>query len=258
MQLRAPVLALVLILAGAAALAAQISPAAGLTLSSSYVWRGLTLVNRPVLQPEVSASAGRLTVGVWGNIEPFRYGGDHVISGLGGRRAPGFTEVDPYVEIAGKVGRADVALGGYGYLYPHAAGYETDANTVEAYARAVLPGAWPLSLSASFDLHSVRGAYLEAALERPAPGLPPLQLALRLGASFGEASGPESWYYERDGLTHAEAGASWPLGWRGLELTPSVTLLLGIDGETRWVTPERTRTLKGLVGLSVALPAGED
>lgn len=256
--MRTPTLALALVLGNAAALAAQVAATGSITLASSYVWRGLTLVNRPVLQPEVSASAGPITMGIWGNLEPCRYRGEQVISVLAGRRAPGFTEVDPYAEVAARVRGADVALGVYAYLYTHAAGYETEPNTAEVYARAALAGAWPVSLNASYDVHSLKGVYLEAALERPAPTVPALQLALRLGASFGETSGPETFYYARNGLTHAEGGVAWPLKLHGAELTPSATVVLGIDPETRWVTPARSRTAKGLLGVSVAWPAGDD
>src|SRR5512140_542038 len=184
MRMRAVSLASALALGFTGTLAAQAVQGRA-TFVSSYVWRGLTLVNRPVLQPELSTTRGPISIGLWANLEPIAYTGDRDISVLGGRGAPGFTEFDPYVELGSKVRGTEVALGAYGYLYTHAAGYETDPNTLEIYGRASLPGPVPLELSAWYDVHAVRGVYLEAAVERPAPGLAPLQLALRVGASVG-------------------------------------------------------------------------
>ncbi len=256
MVVRALMLALGLVCAGGAPLAAQLQAQGRVTLASAFVWRGLTVVNRPVVQPELTLTVGRVSGGIWSNVEPRRYQGDRVLSMLAGRRAPGFTEFDPYVEIAGKVAGADVAFGGYGYLYTHSAGYDTEPNTAELYVRATLP-ALPIELSANYDVHAVQGAYLEAAVEHAAPRLPALQLALRLGASLGEASGPETSFFAQDGITHVQAGASLPLTIRGLELTPTADLVLGVDRETRWVAPEQSRTAKAFIGLSVAWPAGE-
>lgn len=259
MRMRALMLALFIIPPlTSSALAGQVAGTGSLTVASAWFWRGLSLVNRPVVQPEVSASAGPLTLDLWGNIEPFRYRGDDVLSALGGRRAPGFTEIDPSVEVAGSMRGADVALGVLAYLFTHQAGFETAPNTAEIYARAALTGKVPLSLAANYDVHCVKGVYLEAGLEHAAPRLTALQLALRVGASVGEASGPEGSYYEKDGITHVETAASWPLRVGRAEFTPSASLVAGVDRAARWVSAERTRRVKGVVGASITWPAGDD
>lgn len=257
MRIRAAATGAVLVFGLAGGLAAQAVQGRA-TLTSMYAWRGLTLVNRPVVQPEVSFGAGPVSLGLWANIEPVSYKGDRVLSALDGRSAPGCTEVDPYVEVGRKLAGADVAFGAYGYLFTHAAGHETEPNTAEVYGRASLPGPLPLTLSAFYDVHAVKGAYIEAALEHGAPALPALQLALRVGASFGEDQGPESAYYDRNGITHVETGASLPLSVSGFQLRPSVTVDFGVDPATKLVAPDRSRAAKLFAGISVGWPAGGD
>ncbi len=258
MRLLPLIFAPALVLALPASGGAQLALEARATVASAYVWRGLTLVNRPVVQPEATLSAGPLSLGFWANVEPARYtGGDH-LSVLAGRRAPGVTELDPFVEVTRAIGAVTVAAGAGGYLYTHAAGCETEPNTAELYGRLELAGAVPLQLAGYYDLHSVRGLYLEAAAERPLPGWPALVVGALAGAGLGEAAGPETYYFDRDGVTHVELSARLPVRVGPVELSPFARLALGLDPATRVVAPERTRAAKLWGGLSLTWPSPQD
>jgi len=258
MRLRRLLFASALLLAPARPAAAQLALEARVTLASAYVWRGLTLVNRPVIQPEATLSIGPVALGFWSNIEPARYTGANDLSVLAGRRAPGVTELDPFLEVARELGGATVTAGASAYLYTHAAGYETEPNTAELYGRLEFSGAVPLQLAGYYDLHSVRGLYLEAGLERPLPGWRRLRVGALAGAGLGEAAGPETWYFERDGLTHVELSARLPLALGPVQLSPFAHVTLGLDPATRAVAPERMRGAKLWGGLSVTWPVPED
>lgn len=234
--------------------AAQLAPELGVSLFSAYAWRGLTVVSRPVVQPQVTLAAGPAALGVWANLEPVAYRGADDLTALAGRSAPGLTEVDPSVEIGGAVGTMSVTAGAVAYLFTHAAGYATAPNTAELYGRARLAGAIPLELDGYLDVHAVRGLYLEAGLQRPLPGLPALLLGARAGASFGETQGPETSYFERDGITHVELSATLPFALGPLRLTPVANVDFGVDPAARVASRTSTRRAKLWAGLSVGWP----
>ena len=83
---------------------------ADLGLFSSYVWRGLSLTNKPVAQPDlyVTFPAGNasVTLGGWANIDLGKYDDLLVddISESGGTSAFNFAEFDPWDEISFPVG----------------------------------------------------------------------------------------------------------------------------------------------------------
>ncbi len=258
MRIRALLLPSALLLALPVSASAQLALETRVTLASAFVWRGLTVVNRPVIQPEVTLSAGPAALGLWTNIEPVRYTGEDDLSALGGRRAPGVTEVDPFVEVSREVGGISVAAGAIGYLFTHAAGYETLPNTAEVYGRFELGAPLPLELAAYYDLHAVRGLYLEAGVEHPLPGWRALVVGARIGAGLGEAAGPETVYFERDGLTHVDLSARMPLKLGSFELSPFAHVGLCVDPAARVVAPERTRRAKLWGGFSLGWPAAAD
>ena len=103
-------------LAGAAPGHAQATFGVDLDLFSSYVWRGLSLTNKPVAQPAVWVSfpAGNasITAGGWANIDLGKY--DDLaddISESGGSSAFNLSEFNPYAEVSFPVGRATLTGG---------------------------------------------------------------------------------------------------------------------------------------------------
>ena len=97
---------------------------ADLGLFSSYVWRGLSLTNKPVAEPDlyVSFPAGKasVTIGGWANIDLGKYDDQaNDISESGGLSAFNFAEFDPYAEIGFAVGKATLTGGVTAYIYPN-------------------------------------------------------------------------------------------------------------------------------------------
>ena len=61
-----------LLLAWPAHASAQLTPEARASVVSSYVWRGLTVVSKPVVQPEATLSLGPVAFDLWANVEGLR------------------------------------------------------------------------------------------------------------------------------------------------------------------------------------------
>jgi len=108
-------------LLGAMPVQAQATFGVDLDLFSSYVWRGLSLTNKPVAQPAlwVSFPAGNasITVGGWANVDLGQY--DDLaddISESGGSSALNLAEFNPYAEVSFPVGRATLTGGATGYI----------------------------------------------------------------------------------------------------------------------------------------------
>ena len=159
------------IFASAVPAAAQTTVGADASLFSSYVWRGLSLTNKPVLQPDlyVTFPAGKasVTVGGWANIDLGQY--DDVnddISESGGLSSFNFAEFDPWAEVSFPVGEKTTLTGGItAYIYPNDVdvapngGLGSDANTVELYAKAAFDVLLSPKLSMWYDVDKINGAY---------------------------------------------------------------------------------------------------
>jgi hypothetical protein len=105
------------VFAGAAPAAAQTTLGADASVFSSYVWRGLSLTNKPVLQPDlyVTFPAGKasVTVGGWANIDLGKYDDpEDDISESGGLSSFNFAEFDPWAEVSFPVGEKTTLTGG--------------------------------------------------------------------------------------------------------------------------------------------------
>ena len=125
---RANVLGAALVVVGTVAAAApvhaQATVGADLGLFSSYVWRGLSLTNKPVAQPDlyVTFPAGKasVTLGGWANIDLGKYDdANNDISESGGTSAFNFAEFDPWAEVSFPVGtKTTLTAGATAYIYP--------------------------------------------------------------------------------------------------------------------------------------------
>ncbi|HET9038672.1 MAG TPA: TorF family putative porin, partial [Gemmatimonadales bacterium] len=104
---RANVLGAAVVVAGLVATAPVSAQTVGADLGvfSSYVWRGLSLTNKPVAQPDIyvtfPAGNASITLGGWANIDLGKYDDpNNDISESGGSSAFNFAEFDPWAEIS--------------------------------------------------------------------------------------------------------------------------------------------------------------
>jgi hypothetical protein len=250
---------------------AQAEIGAQVDLFSSYVWRGLSLTNKPVLQPDlwVSFPVGNasLTVGNWASIDIGRYDDvDDDISESGAISSFNLAELNPYAEIAFPAGKAELTFGGVVYVYPNDGDspdiandfglLTSESNTLELYGKAGFDVPLSPEISVYYDVDKIKGAYFEAAASHD------LQLnetlALSLGALVGFNAGQgisddpdESSNFDDDGLTHFDFSAGLPLTAGAFEITPVVHLSIGVDDRTKITSPTNTSDAKLWGGVSI-------
>ena len=245
---------LVAMMATAASLSAQVSVTSDVAFNSQYQWRGISITNRPVIQPDliVAVPMGRatLTAGAWASFEAGRYNGERHISENGGQHA-GLSEYDFYVETAIPVRKATFTVGATTYSYPNTAGLTSSLNTLETYAKAAFDVPLAPSLAVWQDVQTVKGAYAELSLSQ---GVGPISVGALAGWNFGQSvgDGGASGNFDRRGFTHADVSASTKFSLGGMTATPSAHVILTNDPFTCIATPLRQSRTKLWAGMTLS------
>ncbi len=240
----------VFVLAGAlAALAAATPASAQVTVGwdvagfSSYVWRGITYTNKPVIQPDlyftVPVGKASITAGGWANIDAGKYSGATDISESGGTSALNLAEFDWWGEIGVPVGVATITGGATGYIFPNDVGFTKTSNTVEVYGKVALGVPLNPKLAAWYDVDKVKGLYVEGSVSH---GIPLGAATLNLGALAGWTGGQEInasktselANFQDKGLTHVDLSASVGFTAGPVSITPSIHGVIGHDRFTKW------------------------
>ena len=249
------------ILAGAARPAhGQATVGADVGLFSGYVWRGVSLTNRPVGQPGVYAAfpAGNasITVGGWANVDLGRYNGSDDLSQSGGGSGFNLSEFDPWAEVSVPVGKATVTGGVIGYVFPNEFGATDDFNTWEVYGKVGLGVPLSPKLAVYYDFDKVNGAYLEGTVAHAVPlGSVSLNLGALAGLSVGQAEGDDPGelnnFFE-NGFTHLDLSAGVPFSVGILTLTPVLHFLVNGDEVTKFTAPGDESDVKLWGGLTIS------
>ena len=231
--------------------AAQTEIGAQLDLFSSYVWRGLTLTNKPVAQPDVWVSfpAGNatITVGHWANIDLGKYDDpENDISESGGLSAFNFAESNPYAEVGFTAGKASLTGGIVAYIYPNDedapnGGLNSEFNTWEAYGTVGFDVPLAPEFSLYYDFDKIKGAYLEGGVSHSVPlgESHTLDLGGAIGFSLGQdVSDDPSANFADDGFTHADFSAGVPLTAGAFSITPLLHLQINGDEFTKFHSPD--------------------
>ena len=237
-------------------LKAQTQVGVDLGLFSSYVWRGVTSTNKPVMQPAVYLSIPvantSVTLGAWSNIDLGKYDDPaDDISESGGSSGFNLSEIDPYAEVSFLVGKTTLTGGVLGYVYPNAdsapnaSGFTTsDANTVEIYGKLGLDAPLSPELSVYYDVNKVKGAYIEGAVSYSLAASENISVDLGALAGFNAGRGipddplsDEISNYEDDGFTHLDLSAGVPFAVGTVSITPVVHFVVNGDDRTKTTSP---------------------
>jgi len=246
---------------------AQTTVGADLGLFSSYTWRGLSLTNKPVAQPDlyVTFPAGKasVTLGGWANIDLGQYdNANKDISESGGSSAFNFAEFDPWAEIGYTVGKATLTGGATAYIYPNDAGLTSDFNTVEVYGKAAFDVPLNPKISVWYDVDKVKGAYIEGSVSHPVPlsEKVSLNLGAMTGFSAGQGSDPDAngvpqaefFNFVDDGFAHADFSVGLPLTAGIFSITPVLHLHYCSDENTKITSPTTTSDAKLWGGVTIS------
>jgi hypothetical protein len=215
------------------------------TLSSPYVWRGVTRANGWVVQPEgfisLKAGGGFLSGGAWASYELGK-AGPNDLSDLGTGGA-GLAELNYWGQATWSLGLVHAALGGIRYTFrgtAPTAGRTRADNTTELYAdlrgtsKYIVPG-----VALWLDVERVHGAYIEGSVTVPVLANPLAEpfVGLIARAAVGYTAGQEGAYFVRAGVTHVDFAASSEITLRPLR----VPTVLRLEGHVQFSTDDATR-----------------
>jgi len=255
-------------IADAASAQAQATVGADLGLFSSYVWRGLSLTNKPVAQPDlyVTFPAGKasVTLGGWANIDLGKYdNANNDISESGGTSAFNFAEFDPWAEISFPVGeKATLTAGATAYIYPNDLGLTSDFNTVEVYGKAAFDVPLSPKLAVWYDVDKVKGLYAEGSVSHSVPLGEKASLSLGALAGFNagqdadlDANGnPQADFFnfQDNGFTHLDLSAGVPVTAGVFSITPAIHFVINGDEFTKITSPTKTHDVKVWGGVTIS------
>jgi hypothetical protein len=236
---------------------------ADLALFSSYVWRGLSLTNKPVAEPDVyvtiPAGKASVTLGGWANIDLGKYDDpNNDISESGGTSAFNFAEFDPWAEVSFPVGpKTTLTAGATAYIYPNNAGLTKDANTVEIYGKAAFDVPLSPKLAVWYDVDKIKGAYFEGSISHTIPASEKVSVVLGAlaGLSAGQGqpdSGDDSFNFADDGFTHLDLSAGVPLTAGIFSFTPALHVVINGDDFTKITSPTKTKDVKLWGGVTIS------
>jgi hypothetical protein len=258
--LGATVLAVVAAASARTALA-QATVGADLGMFSGYVWRGVSLTNRPVGQPGVyvafPAGNASVTVGGWANVDLGRYDDTDDFSQSGGVSSLNLSEFDPWAEVSLPLGNATVTGGVIGYLFPNDFGATDDFNTWEVYGKVGLGVPLSPKLAVYYDFDKVNGGYIEGSIGHTVPLGPSLSLNLGalggLSAGQAEATSPDELnnFFE-NGFTHLDLSAGVPFTAGIFSITPTLHFLVNGDEVTKFTSPGDASDVKLWGGLTLS------
>ncbi|MGH7510368.1 MAG: hypothetical protein ACREMZ_12985 [Gemmatimonadales bacterium] len=231
---------------------------------NAYMWRGVTLTNQFVLQPDlyvtIPAGGGSFVLGGWGNIDAGQY--DDPVNDLsegGGTSSFNATEINLWAEYGHTLApRLMGTFGGLLYLFPNELGLTNEVNrTVELYGK--LQAALPLSpkLAAWYDVDKVKGLYLEGSVSQPLSGIPGFPVTLGALAGFSASQGinqddpAEIANFARNTLTHVDLSASGALSVGPVTVSPAVHFLVLNDELTQLTKPAVSRDVKAWAGVTL-------
>ena len=206
----------------------EVSADLAATYNGMYVWRGLRVVDGPVLQPSATLGYGGLSVNAWGNMD---------LSDVNGQDED-FTEIDLTLDYSWSWKDLNLSAGTIYYTFPHAS---ANISTLELYASAGLDTLLSPAVTVYQDVDEAGGTYATISaghtfedLFEPVEGVP---VALSLGGSLAYgSSGFNEFYYSTNsaGLADGVLTASLPVQLsENLSLAPSVNYSSLLDSDIR-------------------------
>jgi hypothetical protein len=224
---------------------AQVYAGLDATLTSPYVWRGITRANGWIAQPEgflsVKAGGGFLSAGAWASYE-LGEAGPNDLSDLGPGHA-GLAELDYWGQADWSLGLFQASLGGIRYTFRGTAplaGRTRADNTTELYVAVRATSKYIVPAVALWlDVDRVRGAYVEGSATVPllANPLAAPFIALVTRAAVGYTVGQEGVYFTRAGITHVDLAVSSDVTLHPLH----VPTVLRLEGHVQFNTDDSTR-----------------
>ena len=212
-------------------------------LNSNYNWRGLSLANKPVVQPDVWLSVYGFTGGVWANMELMKCDGTNDLceTGVGGTGTrTGIAEIDYWLEYGRSFAGASAKVGWVAYTYNKNNAYiDNSFNTSELYGQVTLSNL-PITptLAAWYDIDKVKGLYVQGQVTYGIVASPAvtINLGVLAGLSAGQefdSTSTDNANFAESGLTHVDLSASTSLTAGPVSIAPSFHFQISRDPWTK-------------------------
>jgi len=200
------------------------------SLAGKYIWRGQNLSDDPVFQPGLNIGYGKLTAGLWGNMD---------LSNINGNSGD-MSEIDYSLDYSDNFGCLEwlgYSVGAIYYDFPGTA----IGDTTEIYGGLSLDIPLSPSVKLYHDVDEADGSYVSLAvghsIEKIAdigPGL--LPIGLDLGASLGWASGSYDKYYwgtDQSKMQDLTFVASFPTEIIGFDVAMNLNYVMLVSDDIR-------------------------
>jgi len=202
--------------------------------ASKYIWRGQLLNDDIVFQPDLSATYGNFTAGIWGNLDLTNYNG----------RNGDFLEMDYYLDWSDDL--SDLEGVGYsvGLIYYDFPGSYADGtripDTLEAYLGLNFDLPANPSITAYHDIDEVDGTYVSLGIGHSVEQVLGLSsdipVAMDIGATLGWGSASYDKYYwgtNQSKINDLVLSVSFPFEIEGLTITPSLNYVTLLSDDIR-------------------------
>jgi uncharacterized protein (TIGR02001 family) len=243
---------------------AQITVTADAGVFNAYVWRGVSLTNRFVGQPDAYLTApvggGSAVVGGWASVDLGQYNSGTDLSEGGGRSSLDVTEIDLWGEYGHRLGsKLSGTAGVITYLFPNSAGLTNEVNrTIEIYGKLQATGV-PLApkLAVWYDVDKVDGAYLEASVAQPITAIQRFPITLGALAGFSAGQGlnqndsAQIANFADDGFTHLDLSATGAFAAGPVTIAPTVHFYVLHDELTKVTSLGNTHDVKAWAGATL-------
>lgn len=196
------------------------------TFNSKYVWRGMLLVDDPVMQPSVTVGVGNFSVNVWG---------DYNFTDINDKQHE-WDEIDITLDYTIPIADFSIPVGLINYTFPDGGADTTELYLGVAYNWIVTP-----SVTAYYDIDQVAGGFyikgaLDYSLELPEV-IKMVTSSFDIGASIGWGNNEYDKVYfsvDESHFSDWSVYASLPIGFcKYFTITPMVTYTSLVDSEIR-------------------------
>jgi len=220
------------VLSSATVIAQDMTTSLDLSYCSKYIWRGMLFDGEPVIQPSLTVShPSGLSFNVFGSYD---------LTYINGNKDR-FTEFDYTLGYSWKPASTSYSAGITHYEYPNTA----YAKTHEVYFKARFDAPLSPVLALNYDINAVHGLYANLGIGKSCKlGTDETAKSVDLSAKLGMSTGNYNKFYfsgnSKTTFTDLYLGASLPLPYGKMTVTPSVAFSSLLDGALRgaWSRPD--------------------
>ena len=232
------VVAALVVSAGTRVSGAEVSAEVGADYMSMYVWRGMLLEHKPVLQPWVGVSIDKLSIEAWGNMT------------TRGKDGGEFNEIDLTIDYSDALTETiGYSVGLIYYTFPNS----DDNSTTEIYGGLSFDAPLSPSLTLYYDVDEVEGVYLSFGIGQDIELTESLTLETGASIGWGNKKYNEAyWGEDSSKMQDISFSVGMPIELGSWTLSPSVSYVNVMSGTLRASGGTKSDMIIAGIGLSTS------